>query len=113
MAAYEEDDPEQRALRIPVLEKVAHEGYAIITPIPSCTLMFKQEIPLLLPNDADAQAVKAAMMDPFEYMIARNKDGHWLNYALAILGLLRLSSARTPTRRIPQCTGVLCRTWHS
>jgi Fe-S oxidoreductase len=37
--------------------------------------MFKQELPLLLPNDADAQAVKAAMMDPFEYLISRNKDG--------------------------------------
>lgn len=60
---------------LPVLAKLAREGYTIVTPIPSCTLMFKQEIPLLLPNDADAQAVKAAMMDPFEYMIARKKDG--------------------------------------
>ncbi len=60
---------------LPVLAKLAREGYTIITPIPSCTLMFKQEIPLLLPNDAEAQAVKAAMMDPFEYLIGRNKDG--------------------------------------
>jgi Fe-S oxidoreductase len=60
---------------LPVLAKLAREGYTIITPIPSCTLMFKQELPLLLPNDADAQAVKAAMMDPFEYLISRNKDG--------------------------------------
>jgi Fe-S oxidoreductase len=59
---------------LPVLAKLAREGYTIITPIPSCTLMFKQELPLLLPNDADAQAVKAAMMDPFEYLISRNKD---------------------------------------
>ncbi len=58
-----------------VLGKLAREGYTIVTPIPSCTLMFKQEIPLLLPDDADAQAVKAAMMDPFEYMVLRNKDG--------------------------------------
>ncbi len=60
---------------LPVLAKLAREGYIIVTPIPSCTLMFKQEIPLLLPNDADAQIVKNAMMDPFEYLIARNKDG--------------------------------------
>jgi len=60
---------------LPVLAKLARDGYTIITPIPSCTLMFKQELPLLLPNDADAQAVKAAMMDPFEYLINRNKDG--------------------------------------
>ena len=60
---------------IPPLAKLAHEGYTIITPIPSCTLMFKQELPLLFPNDADVQAVKAAMMDPFEYLIGREKDG--------------------------------------
>jgi glycerol-3-phosphate dehydrogenase subunit C len=60
---------------LPVLAKLAREGYAIMTPIPSCTLMFKQEIPLMFPNDADAQAVKAAMFDPFEYFVNRNKDG--------------------------------------
>ncbi len=60
---------------LPVLAQLARDGYTIVTPIPSCTLMFKQEIPLLLPNDADAQIVKTAMMDPFEYLIARNKDG--------------------------------------
>ena len=60
---------------LPVLAKLAREGYAIMTPIPSCTLMFKQEIPLMFPNDADAQAVKAAMVDPFEYFVNRHKDG--------------------------------------
>jgi Fe-S oxidoreductase len=37
--------------------------------------MFKQELPLMFPNDADTQAVKAAMWDPFEYLAARNRDG--------------------------------------
>ena len=60
---------------IPALAKLAREGYAIVTPIPSCTLMFKQEIPLMFPNDADVQAVKAAMFDPFEYFVGRSKDG--------------------------------------
>ena len=60
---------------IPVLAKYAKEGYAIVTPVPSCTLMFKQEIPLMFPNDSDVQAVKEAMWDPFEYLVARNKDG--------------------------------------
>ena len=43
----------------------------------SCSpwLMFKQEIPLLLPENEDAKAVQAAMWDPFEYLIARQKDG--------------------------------------
>ena len=60
---------------IPPLAKLAREGYVILTPIPSCTLMFKQELPLMFPDDLDVQAVKAAMMDPFEYLIARQKDG--------------------------------------
>ena len=60
---------------LPRLAELAREGYSIVTPIPSCTLMFKQEIPLMFPNDADAQAVKAAMVDPFEYLQLRHKDG--------------------------------------
>lgn len=64
-----------KAINIPPLAKLAKEGYAIVTPIPSCTLMFKQELPLMFPNDSDVQAVKAAMFDPFEYLVSRQKDG--------------------------------------
>jgi Fe-S oxidoreductase len=67
-----------RALKeknIPGMAKLAREGYAILTPIPSCTLMFKQELPLMFPEDAEVQAVKAAMFDPFEYFVQRAKDG--------------------------------------
>jgi Fe-S oxidoreductase len=60
---------------IPVLARYAEEGYAIVSAVPSCTLMFKQEIPLMFPDCADTQAVKKAMFDPFEYFIARHKDG--------------------------------------
>jgi Fe-S oxidoreductase len=63
------------AANIPVLARYAKEGYAILSAVPSCTLMFKQELPLMFPDDADTQAVKAAMMDPFEYLVARHKDG--------------------------------------
>ncbi len=57
------------------LLKLAREGYAILTPIPSCTLMFKQELPLMFPEDADLKAVSEAMWDPFEYLALRNADG--------------------------------------
>lgn len=60
---------------IPVLAKYAKDGYAILAAIPSCTLMFKQEIPLMYPQDNDVKAVQEAMWDPFEYLIARKKDG--------------------------------------
>jgi hypothetical protein len=43
--------------------------------VPSCTLMFKQEIPLMYPDDADVAAVRDAMFDPFEYFVQRRKDG--------------------------------------
>ena len=60
---------------IPVLARYAREGWAIVSAIPSCTLMFKQELPLMFPADADTQLVKKAMFDPFEYFVARHKDG--------------------------------------
>ena len=62
-------------VNIPQLARLAREGYAILTPIPSCTLMFKQELPLMFPEDEDVQAVRKAMFDPFEYLVQRQKDG--------------------------------------
>ncbi len=59
---------------MPGLAKLAREGYAILTPIPSCTLMYKQELPLMYPDDPDTLAVREAMFDPFEYFVARKKD---------------------------------------
>jgi Fe-S oxidoreductase len=63
-----------KSANIPVLAKLAREGYAILTAIPSCTLMFKSELPLLFPDDADVKAVSDAMFDPFEYFVVRNRD---------------------------------------
>jgi Fe-S oxidoreductase len=62
-------------INIPPLAKLARDGFAILTPIPSCTLMFKQELPLMFPEDAGVQAVKDAMFDPFEYFVLRARDG--------------------------------------
>ena len=64
-----------KAANIPTLVKYAKDGYAILSAIPSCTLMFKQELPLMFPDCADTQLVKKAMFDPFEYFIARHRDG--------------------------------------
>jgi glycerol-3-phosphate dehydrogenase subunit C len=60
---------------IPVLARYARRGFAILAAVPSCTLMFKQELPLMYPDDAEVQAVKKAMWDPFEYLMARKRDG--------------------------------------
>ena len=60
---------------IPPLAKLAERGYAILSAVPSCTLMFKQELPLLFPEDAGVALVSKAMFDPFEYFVLRMKDG--------------------------------------
>ena len=64
-----------KEINIPRLAKLAREGYAILTGVPSCTLMFKQELPMMFPDDPDVALVREAMWDPFEYLAARHKDG--------------------------------------
>ncbi|MBT8151339.1 MAG: Fe-S oxidoreductase [Gammaproteobacteria bacterium] len=62
-------------VNIPFLLKLAREGYAITSLVPSCTLMFKQELPLLFPENENLQEVASAFWDPFNYLVNRNKDG--------------------------------------
>ena len=45
-------------------------GYDIVAPVPSCVLMFKQELPLMFPDDEDIAAIKQHFFDPFEYLAA-------------------------------------------
>ncbi|MDC8444657.1 MAG: Fe-S oxidoreductase [Nitrosomonas sp.] len=59
---------------IPHLLRLAEEGYAILSAVPSCTLMYKQELPLLFPDDSAVQTVATAMFDPFEYLLLRHQD---------------------------------------
>ncbi|MEZ5573369.1 MAG: heterodisulfide reductase-related iron-sulfur binding cluster [Halioglobus sp.] len=60
---------------IPVLAQLVDAGYDLTAPIPSCVLMYKQELPLLYPNDPDVKKVQAAFFDPFEYLWLRHKGG--------------------------------------
>ncbi|HYB51096.1 MAG TPA: heterodisulfide reductase-related iron-sulfur binding cluster [Burkholderiaceae bacterium] len=64
-----------KEVNIPVLARYAREGYAILAAIPSCTLMFAKELPLLFADDPDVRLVGEAMWDPFDYLVARHKDG--------------------------------------
>jgi glycerol-3-phosphate dehydrogenase subunit C len=74
---------------IPMLAELVDQGWDIVTPVPSCTLMFKQELPLLFREDPQVQKVRDAMFDPFEYLWERYKAG-----------LLRTDFARTLGRII-------------
>jgi Fe-S oxidoreductase len=50
-------------------------GWDLTAVIPSCVLMFKQELPLLFPDDDKVKAVSEAFFDPFEYLMLRHRDG--------------------------------------
>jgi Fe-S oxidoreductase len=60
---------------LPLLAEAVADGWDLIAPIPSCVLMFKQEIPLLFPGDEAVQKVKRAFFDPFEYLMHRHQAG--------------------------------------
>ena len=49
------------------------EGYDLIAPIPSCVLMYKQELPLMFPDDAAVTKIQQHFFDPFEYLMLRHK----------------------------------------
>ncbi len=62
-------------INIPVLAAAIRDGWDVSATIPSCVLMFKQELPLLFPDDADVALVKRHMFDPFEYLWQRHQAG--------------------------------------
>ncbi|HWG31255.1 MAG TPA: heterodisulfide reductase-related iron-sulfur binding cluster [Steroidobacteraceae bacterium] len=64
-----------KEFNIPRLKEAVDAGYDIVAPIPSCVLMFKQELPLMYPEDADVQGVRLSFFDPFEYLMLRHRAG--------------------------------------
>ena len=70
-------DAVERAKRhnVPKLVELVDQGYDIVAPIPSCVLMFKQELPLMFPQDEGVAKVRDAMFDPFEYLMLRHRAG--------------------------------------
>ncbi|MHC4880919.1 MAG: heterodisulfide reductase-related iron-sulfur binding cluster, partial [Planctomycetota bacterium] len=62
-----------KEVNVPELARLVDEGWDIVAPVPSCVLMFKQELPLMFPDDSEVAKVKAAIYDPFEYLMLRHK----------------------------------------
>lgn len=60
---------------VPALHALVSEGWDLIAPVPSCALMFKQELPLLFPDDPSVAAIREAFFDPFEYLFHRHQAG--------------------------------------
>jgi glycerol-3-phosphate dehydrogenase subunit C len=64
-----------REKNIPELIRLIDRGWDIVAAVPSCVLMFKQELPLMFPDDEDVLKVKKHIFDPFEYLLHRHKAG--------------------------------------
>ena len=64
-----------KEVNVAQLNRCIDDGYDIVAPIPSCVLMFKQELPLMFPEDAAVKRVKQRIFDPFEYLMLRHKEG--------------------------------------
>ena len=66
---------EAKEVNIPALVKMIDDGWDIVAPIPSCVLMFKQELPLMFPEDEQVLKVRDHIYDPFEYLMLRHREG--------------------------------------
>ena len=64
-----------KSKNLPPLLAMIDSGYDIVAPIPSCVLMFKQELPLMFPDEPDVAKVRRHIFDPFEYLALRHKAG--------------------------------------
>ena len=64
-----------KQINVPELVRLIDQGHDIVAAIPSCVLMYKQELPLMYPDDEDLQKIKAHIFDPFEYLAHRHKAG--------------------------------------
>jgi glycerol-3-phosphate dehydrogenase subunit C len=64
-----------KSKNLPHLLAMIDAGYDIVAPVPSCVLMFKQELPLMFPGEPDLARVRRHMFDPFEYLALRHKAG--------------------------------------
>ncbi len=66
---------EAKEYNIPVLARLVDKGWDLMAVVPSCVLMFKQELPLMFPDDPDVRKVGEHIFDPFEYLALRHKAG--------------------------------------
>ena len=86
-----------KSKNVPQLIAMIDRGYDIVAPIPSCVLMFKQELPLMFPDDPDVAKVKQQHVRPVRISGAAAQGGRCC---------ARISSgrsARSPTTSPATC----------
>ncbi len=82
-----------RDRNIPLLAQAVDEGFDILSTVPSCVLMFRQELPLLFPEDEAVQKVAQHVFDPFEYLHHRHRAGLFNTSFPAAIGTLAYQAA--------------------
>ncbi len=65
----------RKEANLPAFVEAVDSGHDILAPVPSCVLMYKQELPLMFPEDAAVARVGAHFFDPFEYLMLRHRAG--------------------------------------
>ncbi len=58
-----------------LLVKLLDDGCDVVAPLPSCVLMFRQELPLMFPRDAGVRRLQRHIFDPAEYLMLRHGEG--------------------------------------
>ena len=64
-----------RDANIPVLARLVDEGWDLTALVPSCVLMFKQELPLFFPDDAEVRKQALTKMIGIEHSVHIQVDG--------------------------------------
>lgn len=64
-----------KTFNVEQLQPWVEEGWQIMAPVPSCVLMFKQELPLIFPEDNVVQRIQQAILDPFQFLLELHKQG--------------------------------------
>jgi len=59
------------------LKKLVDDGYKLIAPIPSCVLMFKNELSMIISDNEDIKLISQAFFDPFEYLSFLNDSAQF------------------------------------
>lgn len=57
------------------LKRFIDDGFEVVTPVASCTLMFKKEWPLLEPDNANIRLLSEKTYDMSEYLVKLQKEG--------------------------------------
>ena len=75
-----------KELIFPPLFDAVQKGLKIVAPIPSCVLMYKQELPLMFPDDEQVSRVAEAFFDPFEFLRLLHKNKIFITEFVDCLG---------------------------